>query len=291
MSTATTAVTVLGAGSYGTALAICLARNGHQVTLWGRNSDDVATLAAERKNQRYLPDAPFPDTLTLEANLQHAVASSAIVLVVVPSHAFGDTLAQIKPALQEGAKVAWATKGLDFTGHGRSGHPRGGAYHPEYFLADADLALERIGEPCAVVGAGIGAYVALLLAGSRPDFIGAALLLAGEGLRGVGSRPDDEIAFEGIEGFDRFIARTSMNYVAGTDPLVAQCACDMRPVDYASSFAESARPMLFDERVGADPEGPPPAWWQVALEKNRGSHAPEAFSAALEALGSLAAEA
>ncbi len=180
---------------------------------------------------------------------------------------------------------------LDFTGHGRSGHPRGGAYHPEYFLADADLALERIGEPCAVVGAGLGAYVALLLAGSRPDFIGAALLLAGEGLRGVGSRPDDEIAFEGIEGFDRFIARTSMNYVAGTDPLVAQCACDMRPVDYASSFAESARPMLFDERVGADPEGPPPAWWQVALEKNRGSHAPEAFSAALEALGSLTAEA
>lgn len=113
MNTATTAVTVLGAGSYGTALAICLARNGHNVTLWGRNSDDVATLAAERKNQRYLPDAPFPDTLTLEANLQRAVASSAIVLVVVPSHAFGDTLQQIKPALQKGAKVAWATKGLE----------------------------------------------------------------------------------------------------------------------------------------------------------------------------------
>ena len=69
MSTATSAVTVLGAGSYGTALAICLARNGHKVTLWGRNSDDVATLAAERKNQRYLPDAPFPDALELEADL------------------------------------------------------------------------------------------------------------------------------------------------------------------------------------------------------------------------------
>ena len=91
MSTATTAVTVLGAGSYGTALAICLARNGHNVTLWGRNSDDVATLAAERKNQRYLPDVPFPDTLLLQADLQQAVASSAIVLVVVPSHAFALT--------------------------------------------------------------------------------------------------------------------------------------------------------------------------------------------------------
>ena len=113
MSTATSAVTVLGAGSYGTALAICLARNGHQVTLWGRNSDDVATLAAERKNQRYLPDVPFPDTLLLQADLQQAVASSAIVLVVVPSHAFADTLQQIKPGLVEGAQVAWATKGLE----------------------------------------------------------------------------------------------------------------------------------------------------------------------------------
>jgi glycerol-3-phosphate dehydrogenase (NAD(P)+) len=113
MSTANSAVTVLGAGSYGTALAICLARNGHQVTLWGRNSDDVATLAAERKNQRYLPDVTFPDTLHLEADLHTAVTASQVILVVVPSHAFGDTLQQIKPSLLEGAQVAWATKGLE----------------------------------------------------------------------------------------------------------------------------------------------------------------------------------
>ena len=113
MNTATSAVTVLGAGSYGTALAICLARNGHKVTLWGRNSQDVATLAAERKNQRYLPDIPFPDTLILEADLQRATQSSDIVLVVVPSHAFADTLKQIKPALRPNAKIAWATKGLE----------------------------------------------------------------------------------------------------------------------------------------------------------------------------------
>ena len=113
MSTANSAVTVLGAGSYGTALAICLARNGHKVTLWGRNSDDVATLAAERKNQRYLPDVTFPDTLHLECDLHRAVCDSQIILVVVPSHAFGDTLQQIKPSLLEGAEVAWATKGLE----------------------------------------------------------------------------------------------------------------------------------------------------------------------------------
>ncbi|MGS0497833.1 NAD(P)H-dependent glycerol-3-phosphate dehydrogenase [Pseudoalteromonas mariniglutinosa] len=113
MNTANSAVTVLGAGSYGTALAICLARNGHVVTLWGRNSDDVATLAAERKNQRYLPDVTFPDTLHLEADLHTAVTTSQVILVVVPSHAFGDTLQQIKPSLLDGAQVAWATKGLE----------------------------------------------------------------------------------------------------------------------------------------------------------------------------------
>lgn len=113
MSTAKSAVTVLGAGSYGTALAICFARNGHQVTLWGRNSEHVEALAAERKNQRYLPDIQFPNTLELEADLETAVKSSERILVVVPSHAFADTLKKIKPMLLENAKVAWATKGLE----------------------------------------------------------------------------------------------------------------------------------------------------------------------------------
>jgi glycerol-3-phosphate dehydrogenase (NAD(P)+) len=113
MSSVQSAVTVLGAGSYGTALAICFARNGHRVTLWGRSKDDVATLAAERKNQRYLSDIPFPDSLVLEADLHAAVKASEIVLVVVPSHAFADTLAMIREDLQPGVKVAWATKGLE----------------------------------------------------------------------------------------------------------------------------------------------------------------------------------
>ena len=163
MSTATTAVTVLGAGSYGTALAICLARNGHKVTLWGRNSDDVATLAAERKNQRYLPDAPFPDTLTLEANLQHAVASSAIVLVVVPSHAFGDTLAQIKPALQDGAKVAWATKGLE---------PNTGRLLQEVALQELgdDIPLAVLSGPTFAKEMAMGSPTAISVSSTSPEF-------------------------------------------------------------------------------------------------------------------------
>ncbi|ALU43117.1 NAD(P)H-dependent glycerol-3-phosphate dehydrogenase [Pseudoalteromonas rubra] len=113
MNTAHSAVTVLGAGSYGTALAICFARNGHQVTLWGRDSTAIAQLASSRQNARYLPDIDFPASLQLEASLTKAVQASQLVLVVVPSHAFAQTLEAIKPHLLPGTKVAWATKGLE----------------------------------------------------------------------------------------------------------------------------------------------------------------------------------
>lgn len=109
----TPAITVLGAGSYGTALAICLARNGNVITLWGRNKADMANMAQNRVNNHYLPDIRFPDTLQLTSDLQVAVSGSRNILLVVPSHAFAETLHQIKPFLQPGARVAWATKGLE----------------------------------------------------------------------------------------------------------------------------------------------------------------------------------
>jgi glycerol-3-phosphate dehydrogenase (NAD(P)+) len=107
------AIAVLGAGSYGTALAICLARNGNTISLWGRNADDMAQMAMQRVNQKYLPDITLPDSLQLTADLAAAVSSSRDILVVVPSHAFADTLRQIKPLLKPDARVAWATKGLE----------------------------------------------------------------------------------------------------------------------------------------------------------------------------------
>jgi len=106
-------ISILGAGSYGTALAICFARNGHQTLLWGRDSEHVAEMAASRANHKYLPDSVFPPSLELEADLEKAVTASDNILLVVPSHAFGDMLVQIKPMLRKTARVAWATKGLD----------------------------------------------------------------------------------------------------------------------------------------------------------------------------------
>ncbi len=107
------AVTVIGAGSYGTSLAILLARNGHETLLWGHNPDKMAILQNDRQNRQFLPDIPFPEQLQIEANLATAVAAAPILLIVVPSHAFGSILKQIKPLLRKDSKIVWATKGLE----------------------------------------------------------------------------------------------------------------------------------------------------------------------------------
>ncbi len=106
-------VTVLGAGSYGTALAICLARNGTPTLLWGRDSEQLDSMTANRQNQRYLPDIPFPDSLHIETDLANAVAASRDILVVVPSHAFKGMLESIAPLLAASQRIIWATKGLE----------------------------------------------------------------------------------------------------------------------------------------------------------------------------------
>ena len=106
-------ISVIGAGSYGSALAICFARNGHETVLWGRDAEHMSQMKASRSNEKYLPGSLFPDSLVLEADLASAVQASHIVLIVVPSHVFGSMLEQIKPLINENTKIAWATKGLD----------------------------------------------------------------------------------------------------------------------------------------------------------------------------------
>lgn len=106
-------VCVLGAGSYGTALAFCLSRNNVNTSLWGRDARQMQQMNISRSNEKYLPGAILPETLTIETNLQKALANSQDLLVVVPSHAFADTLLSIKPFLQSHHRLIWATKGLE----------------------------------------------------------------------------------------------------------------------------------------------------------------------------------
>jgi glycerol-3-phosphate dehydrogenase (NAD(P)+) len=104
---------VLGAGSWGTALAIQFARAGRDVTLWGHDQSHVAQLAATRVNDRYLPETILPANLACEADLTSAIHDTAEVLIAVPSHAFRATLAGLLDSGQELRGLAWATKGFD----------------------------------------------------------------------------------------------------------------------------------------------------------------------------------
>ncbi|GAC20253.1 NAD(P)H-dependent glycerol-3-phosphate dehydrogenase [Paraglaciecola arctica] len=106
-------VCVLGAGSYGTALAFCLSRNGVKTVLWGRDKQQIELMAKDRCNQKYLPDAIFPKELMVESELREAITNSQDILVVVPSHAFASTLQQAKPYLTPQHRIIWATKGLE----------------------------------------------------------------------------------------------------------------------------------------------------------------------------------
>lgn len=114
-------VAVLGAGSWGTALAALIARHGHSTVLWGRDAAIVAAIDQGHENTRYLPGIALPTTLRATTDLAAALSSADLVLVVVPSHAFTQTLRALAPLRPAHAGVAWATKGFE-PGSGRFLH-------------------------------------------------------------------------------------------------------------------------------------------------------------------------
>jgi len=106
-------VCVLGAGSWGTALAHLIAGNGFEVTLWDKNPSRVRTLAKTGRNDRYLPGLALSQQILCEADLERALGDKDVVLVAVPSHGFRACLEAVKPWLPRPASLAWGTKGLD----------------------------------------------------------------------------------------------------------------------------------------------------------------------------------
>ncbi len=106
-------VAVLGAGSWGTALAIHLARVGHEVRLWARDADFAAEMERRRANAVYLPDIPFPPSLSIGASLPDALRDAQLVLLAVPSHGMRQVLRQAGPHVDRAAVVLSATKGIE----------------------------------------------------------------------------------------------------------------------------------------------------------------------------------
>jgi glycerol-3-phosphate dehydrogenase (NAD(P)+) len=156
-------IAVLGAGSWGTAVAIHLANQGHEVSLWGRDPEHIKQMCQSHSNERYLPNIQFPPTLKPTSLLKECVQTHTYLIIAVPSHAFTDLIAEIeKPPVG----LAWLTKGID----------------PKTHTLLTDIIAERWGKALAttiISGPSFarevaeGLPTALVLAGNNPSYLEA----------------------------------------------------------------------------------------------------------------------
>ena len=114
-------IAVLGAGSWGTALALQLDRSGCRSILWDRDTENILKIRSTRRNQRYLPDIEIPDSIEIETDMLTAVKAADQVLLVTPSHAFASIIREIREVLVPGQGIAWGCKGFE-PGSGRLLH-------------------------------------------------------------------------------------------------------------------------------------------------------------------------
>jgi glycerol-3-phosphate dehydrogenase (NAD(P)+) len=106
-------ITVLGAGGWGTALAVHLVRTGHDAWLWGRDASLIAELRGRRANAVYLPDITFPPRLKVTSDLEEALGDAGVIVAAVPSHGMRDVLRRAAPLVRPDAIVVSAAKGLE----------------------------------------------------------------------------------------------------------------------------------------------------------------------------------
>ncbi|HEN47229.1 MAG TPA: NAD(P)-dependent glycerol-3-phosphate dehydrogenase [Mizugakiibacter sp.] len=171
-----TPVAVLGAGSWGTALAGLLAHKGIRTRLWGRDAEALADMATSRRNRRYLPDFELPTNLVYSADLGQAVDQAGLVLIAVPSYAFFNTLQQVAVYIRSNTGIAWATKGFE-PGSGRFLHELVESLLPGYLAA-------VISGPSFAREVAAGAPTAVTVNASNADFaLDVARLLHGPTFR------------------------------------------------------------------------------------------------------------
>jgi glycerol-3-phosphate dehydrogenase (NAD(P)+) len=159
-------IAVLGAGSWGTALASLLAGNGQSTMLWTRDSAQAAEMMASRHNPRYLYEIDLPEQLQVHSDIRQVVSGADDVLVVVPTQGFRPVLREIAPHLSAAARIAWASKGLE---------PDSGKLLHE--VVAEELGLRR---PVAVISGptfarevALGLPTALTVASNVPEFAAA----------------------------------------------------------------------------------------------------------------------
>ena len=106
-------IAVVGAGSWGTALAVIAARAGHDVRVWSRDAMVVERINKSRINPRYLSTAAIPDQVLATADLRDAVVEASMVLLAVPSHAAREVLTSMQPHVSSSSIVVSVTKGME----------------------------------------------------------------------------------------------------------------------------------------------------------------------------------
>jgi glycerol-3-phosphate dehydrogenase (NAD(P)+) len=157
---------VLGAGSWGTALAIHLSGIGHDVALWGRDRALIDEMGKRRANPTYLPDLNFPDLLRVSHDLQAALSGVRYVVIAVPSHGLRAVMQQAAPLLPPGVVLVSATKGLEASSLDRMSQvmsEESGGRHPVVVLSGPSFAAE----------VGRGLPTALVAASSNADAVSA----------------------------------------------------------------------------------------------------------------------
>ena len=166
MNSDNTTIGVIGAGSWGTALTIQLARAGQTPTLWGREPEVIDALNNERCNSIFLPDINLPDNVKIEPDLASLVANHDDLLVCVPSHAFRTVLEEMRPNLSHQCRLAWATKGFELD-TGKLPH----AVARETLGIEVPLAV--VSGPTFATEVGLGMPTAMTVAASNSDYADA----------------------------------------------------------------------------------------------------------------------
>jgi glycerol-3-phosphate dehydrogenase (NAD(P)+) len=159
----TAPIAVLGSGSWGTALAIQFARAGKPTRIWGRDAAQREAMRGKRVNQRYLPDAPFPELLQVADSIESALSGVADVLIAVPSSAFRTLLEELAPLITRQVRVAWATKGFE---HDTGLLPNQVARE----VLGADYTMAVLSGPTFAKEVGRGLPTAMVVASADADF-------------------------------------------------------------------------------------------------------------------------
>ncbi|HJP93017.1 MAG TPA: NAD(P)H-dependent glycerol-3-phosphate dehydrogenase [Pyrinomonadaceae bacterium] len=150
-------IAIVGAGSWGTALAVVAARAGHDVRLWSRSADVVSSIKERRTNSRYLTSTAIPQNVTATNDLSEALREASLVLLAVPSHGARELLTSMSPLLEEDAIIVSVSKGIEIETGKRISEIATEVVsdpHPFVCLSGPSFAKEVIaGHPTAIVAA------------------------------------------------------------------------------------------------------------------------------------------